>query len=36
MYSEEDDDEEFRDIGGLTYDDFVRICEELNPGSTGC
>lgn len=24
-----------RDFGGLTYEDFVKECEEMNPGSTG-
>lgn len=34
-YEEEDWNDDGRDFGGLTYDDFVKECEKMNPGSTG-
>lgn len=37
-YDVEFDDDEIdddRDITGMSFDDYIRICEELNPGSTG-
>lgn len=31
----EENEKEFRDFGGMTFDEYLKECEEMNPGSTG-